>query len=491
VVAELAAKWLEKVYPEVTADFGYEPTRKTTIEMFPNHEQFGVRTTGLPWIGTVGACTGNVIAMDVPRPGGGLTGNFDWARVMRHEFTHTVTLGMTDNRIPHWLTEAAACSEEQAPRDWENCQLLTQNYRAGTLFKIQDLNWGFIRPKRSIDRQLAYMQSQWIFEYITETYGHEKILAFLRCFKDGMTEQQAIPAITGGKSLETFNNDFLAWAALQIKSWGLPNDKLPDRESLEKIVAADTAKKDVNARHQLAVVLLSAGQTPRAEKLLREAVAIDPKNQPAREVLGMVLLQNPEKKQEAKDLLLGVLKDNPNRPVTVRTLGLIAMREKDWDTAQQYFLTLQSLRPLEAASYENLAGIYLLKKDLKSAAAQLAELQQHEQSDARIPRKLADIYRQDGQLQQAETMAYKALRINPYSPVNHQLLGQILMDETKPADAIGYFTFATQLSPSVPEYWSDLADAQGQSGDKAGAAASAKHAVDLAPDSPAKKWLAQ
>ena len=105
--------------------------------MFPSHEQFGVRTTGLPWIGTVGACTGNVIAMDVPRGGPGegadLMGNFDWARVLRHEYTHTVTLALTNNRIPHWLTEAAACNQEQAPRDWDNCQLLASTSRATAL----------------------------------------------------------------------------------------------------------------------------------------------------------------------------------------------------------------------------------------------------------------------------------------------------------------------------------------------------------------------
>ena len=70
ILAKLAVKWLEKIRPDIWSYFQIQDLpAPTQIEMFPSHEQFGVRTTGLPWIGTVGACTGNVIAMDVPRGG--------------------------------------------------------------------------------------------------------------------------------------------------------------------------------------------------------------------------------------------------------------------------------------------------------------------------------------------------------------------------------------------------------------------------------------
>src|SRR5438045_9485197 len=96
---------------------------------------------GVPRLGTVGASTGNVFARYVPRSGSqNQMGTFDWARVLRHEYTHTVTLALTNNRIAHWLTEACAVAQEESPRDWENCLLLGSNYRAGTLFKIGGLN---------------------------------------------------------------------------------------------------------------------------------------------------------------------------------------------------------------------------------------------------------------------------------------------------------------------------------------------------------------
>ena len=70
VLPALAVEWLEKVRPELWSYFQIkELPAPTVVEFFPSHEQFGVRTTGLPWIGTVGASTGNVIALDVPRGG--------------------------------------------------------------------------------------------------------------------------------------------------------------------------------------------------------------------------------------------------------------------------------------------------------------------------------------------------------------------------------------------------------------------------------------
>ncbi|HUO08929.1 MAG TPA: tetratricopeptide repeat protein [Phycisphaerae bacterium] len=498
ILAHLAMNWMEKVRPELWSYFQIqELPAPTQIEMFPSHEQFGVRTTGLPWIGTVGACTGNVIAMDVPRAasgdddtgeGGGAgdsMGNFDWARVLRHEYTHTVTLALTKNRIPHWLTEAAACNQEQAPRDWDNCQLLASNFRAGTLFKISELNWGFIRPKRSIDRQLAYMEAQWLYEYLVATYGLPKMLDFMRCFRDGLYEAKAWEKAYG-KSMADMDAEFHAWAKAQIDSWGLPTDPLPNLADLDAALAKNP--NDVESLVKLAWLLAGGGHLPQAQAQLEKAVDLDPKNIRARELLGAVLSQL-KQTDRARQLLEAVLKDDPHRPVTLRTLGLIAMSLHDYDAAENYLTKLQAERPLEETSYLNLAGIYLLKKDNKNAIGQLLELQRHEQKDERIPRKLAELFRAENNLPEAEASAYRAIRIDPYNAINHELMAQILMDEKQPQRAIEYWKDATTLQPKIPEFWEGLADAYGATGDPKAAADAAKKAIDLQPTSPARKWL--
>ncbi|HEY4330255.1 MAG TPA: tetratricopeptide repeat protein [Phycisphaerae bacterium] len=487
ILAKLAIEWMDKVRPELWSYFQVsEMPEPTVIEFFPSHEEFGVRTTGLPWIGTVGASTGNVIALDVPKNGPqNAAGTFDWARVLRHEYTHTITLAMTNNRIPHWLTEACAVAQEEAPRDWQNCQLLCSNYRADTLFKIADLNWGFIKPKRSIDRQLAYMESQWIYDYLIATYGLPKMLDFLHCFHDGLTEPAAWQKAYG-KSMDEMDKEFLVWAGKQLESWGLPNDPLPKREDVDAAL-----KKDANdqvALYQLSWLLASAGDNAGAQKNLEKLVGLDPKNIKARELLGGVLNQL-KKNDQAKEILEGVVKDDPKMPVALRTLGLIAMQDTKYDDAIKWFTQLQSVRPLEQASYSCLAGIYLTLKQDDKAAAQLLELERHEQRDERIPRKLADLYVETGNLPEAENAAFRAIRINPYNAVNHELLAQVLLAEKKPEKSLEYWVNATALQPQIGEFWEGLAETKGELGDAAGASEAAKKAVEIDAKSKAAKWI--
>jgi len=220
---------------------------------------------------------------------------------------------------------------------------------------------------------------------------------------------------------------------------------------------------------------------------LEKAVAIDPHNVRGRELLAVVIAK--KEGDRARTIMENVIKDDPHRPVALRTLGMIAMAVHDYDKAEEWFTKLQAERPLEDTSYLNLAGIYLLKKENAQAIGQLVELERHEQKDERIPRKLADLFQQEGQLAEAEQSAYRAIRINPYNAINHETMAQVLMEEKEPERAVEYWQHATELQPQVCEFWEGLADAEGQAGNAAAASAAAKKAVELQPNSPAKQWI--
>jgi tetratricopeptide (TPR) repeat protein len=202
-----------------------------------------VRTTGSPWIGTVGASTGSIIAMVAPRKGDQTMGSFNWAQVLRHEFTHTVTLAATDNRIAHWLTEGLAVMEEHAPLHWEWVPMLYAAVTQHKLFTMDNLTWGFIRPKKPEDRALAYAESFWICTYIEATYGHDKILAMLDQFRQGKEQDEVFPLILG-KSMDQFQADFFAWCDKQVASWGY--DKTTSRKYQLLATTGDAQIKNKN-----------------------------------------------------------------------------------------------------------------------------------------------------------------------------------------------------------------------------------------------------
>ncbi len=61
------SRYLESVYPTLTTRFGYVPFGRSKIEILKSHQWFSGRTIGLPFVPTVGACTGRVVALASPR----------------------------------------------------------------------------------------------------------------------------------------------------------------------------------------------------------------------------------------------------------------------------------------------------------------------------------------------------------------------------------------------------------------------------------------
>ncbi|MBK8267833.1 MAG: tetratricopeptide repeat protein [Planctomycetes bacterium] len=232
VAAPYFSRTLESVYADVCDDFNAKLKHKTIIELFPDHQGFSVRIAGRPFIGTIGACTGRVIAMTAPR-GRPPFGRFNWASVLRHEFTHTVTLAVTENRIPHWFTEGLAVYEEPSPRSWTYKQLLTDAIRRDRLFTLQNVDWGFVRPKRPTDRSLAYAQSEWMSEYIIHRFKYQAILDLLAAFREGKQQEAAFQAVLKISTAQ-FDRDFHTWAVAEAAKWGLPQTPLEDPEEIEK-----------------------------------------------------------------------------------------------------------------------------------------------------------------------------------------------------------------------------------------------------------------
>ena len=141
VLAPYAADLLEEAAAKLTAKYRFTPQGPVVVELFPNHEDFAVRALGLPGLGALGVCFGPVIAQDSPsaRP----DGQFNWGSTLWHEYTHVITLQMTDYRIPRWFSEGLSVYEERRARpgwgdDWNPAVL--RALADGRWFKIADLD---------------------------------------------------------------------------------------------------------------------------------------------------------------------------------------------------------------------------------------------------------------------------------------------------------------------------------------------------------------
>lgn len=237
--ARLAAEMLPilaKINTDVTGDapgaLRYQPPFKTLIDISPDHAGFAVRIAGVPRIHTIAASTGPVIAMESPRDGRGHSGAYDWARVLRHEYVHTVGLSKTGNRLPHWFTEAQAVYLERAPRDYNTVKLLTQTLDSDDLFDFNQINIAFTRPKRPQDRALAYAQGHWMYQFMVERFGPEAPLKLMDEFSRGVREEEAFTKVLG-VGRDGFMDAFKPWAREQLTSWGM---LVPTADAMEAAI---------------------------------------------------------------------------------------------------------------------------------------------------------------------------------------------------------------------------------------------------------------
>jgi tetratricopeptide (TPR) repeat protein len=353
VIGEYFGEYLESIHQEVAGNYKTDPSRggdpkhKTLIEIFPGHDAFSVRTTGSPWIGTVGASTGRVIAMVTP--GDKQMGTYNWSQVLRHEYTHTVTLAATDNRIQHWMTEGLAVVEERAPMRWEWVPMLYQAVKKKELFTMDNLTWGFVRPKRPIDRQLAYAQSAWICKYLEETYGHDAILKMLEMFKNAGRQEDVFPAVTG-KPMDQFYKEFLAWCDKQVEGWGY------DKETSEKV---KKLKEEAEAAKD-------AKDYDKAIEVWNKVVKLRPVDaMPRQRLAGLYLV----KKEPAKALehlqVLHKVEDKDNR--YAKQIARIHRAQKNWDEAAKWGLQSIYVNPYDKNAHQLLLDVYENSGNTKGA----------------------------------------------------------------------------------------------------------------------------
>src|SRR5215831_7175132 len=185
VVAPYASDLLNEAARQLTAKYRFTPKGPITVELFPNHEDFAVRTLGLPGLGALGVCFGQVIAADSPsaRP----TGEFNWGSTLWHEYTHVIALQMTDYRIPRWFSEGLSVYEERKARpgwgdDWS--PMLLSSFTAGRWNKIAGLEGGFQHPHGPEDLTIAYFQASQVCEFIADRFGFDAILRMLALYRE-------------------------------------------------------------------------------------------------------------------------------------------------------------------------------------------------------------------------------------------------------------------------------------------------------------------
>jgi tetratricopeptide (TPR) repeat protein len=184
---ELALKAIDTY----TKKYNFTPAKPVQIEVYPDHQDFAVRTMGLPGLGALGVTFGYVVAMD--SPSGRPPGEFHWGSTLWHELSHVFVLEMTAHKSPRWLSEGLAVYEELVAAEGWGDRLTPDVLKAiqdKKLLPVAELDRGFIRPRYPSQVPVSYWQAGAICELIAEKWGFPKILDMLRAYAGGRTTEQ-------------------------------------------------------------------------------------------------------------------------------------------------------------------------------------------------------------------------------------------------------------------------------------------------------------
>ncbi len=186
------------------------------LEVYPDHEDFAVRTMGMPGLGALGVTFGEVVAMD--SPSGRKPGEFNWGATLWHEMSHVYILSATNHRVPRWFTEGLAVHEEgEVSPEWSD--RLTPEVllaiRDKKLLPVAKMDQGFIFPEYPSQVVVSYFQAGSICDYIKQRWGDDKLLEMVHSFAALKTTPEVIQKDLG-MSPEEFDKAYLAWLEKRV-----------------------------------------------------------------------------------------------------------------------------------------------------------------------------------------------------------------------------------------------------------------------------------
>jgi cellulose synthase operon protein C len=213
--ADLLRPYFEEQVTQNVSDYEKKYKMKlpgpVQVEVYPDHEDFAVRTMGMPGLGALGVTFGEVVAMD--SPSSREPGSFNWASTLRHEMSHVFILTATNHRVPRWFTEGLAVHEEtEASPEWGDRMTpdILVAVRDKKLLPVADLDRGFVRPEYPTQVIVSYFQAGRICDYIKSRWGDDKLLDMVHSFAGHETTAEVIRKNLG-ITPEEFDRQFFDW----------------------------------------------------------------------------------------------------------------------------------------------------------------------------------------------------------------------------------------------------------------------------------------
>ena len=246
---------LRRIIATYNSKYAMKLPEPVQVEVYPDHEDFAVRTVGMPGLGALGVTFGEVIAID--SPSARKPGDFNWGATLWHEMSHAYVLTATKNRVPRWFTEGLAVHEEgERSPEWGNRATpeVLMAIHEQKLLPVLNLDKGFVYPEYPSQVVVSYFQAGSICDFVKERWGEPKLLEMVHSYANLHTTNDVIEHDLGTSPTE-FDKQYLLWIN---KKYGPEAEHFDEwREKLKAVASAFRDKQwDVVVKEGNAAVIL-------------------------------------------------------------------------------------------------------------------------------------------------------------------------------------------------------------------------------------------
>ncbi|MCW8195074.1 tetratricopeptide repeat protein [Proteobacteria bacterium 005FR1] len=431
---------LEESWDKMVEKYGFEPKTPVLIEVFENREDFAVRSVGLPDLGPlVGICFGKLITLISPDT---LTAN--WQEIVWHEFVHVVTLQMTGNRIPRWLSEGISVYEEfQGRQEWGRHQDLdiVRALNDERVLPVQNMDDAFLNARSDDDLNLAYLQSYLVVEYIAAEYGFAGLRKLVKGYDSHASTEEVI---TGAFDLAVadFNRGFSQW--------------LEKRVAETDVYVHEEDSADEGAGHGHGV-----------------------RNNPS------AMLAELYNNDSIKAHMLGRIRKEPRDFQAHLQLGIVLFKEKDYVVAEKHLLAAKEILPRYTGYPSPSRVLTQLYKDRGQEEKYWQEMEylvRYHQHDFDTPLLLAEKATEDGDLGKAEYYLQRAIAVDPYRLEVHTQYAKLADQKADHEASIREHEIIARLDNTDPvNSFTRLAEAYLRGGEAEQARRNSLQALEIAP----------
>jgi cellulose synthase operon protein C len=369
--------------------YGMKLERPVQLEVYPDHEDFAVRTLGMPGLGALGVTFGYSVAMD--SPSARTPGSFHWASTLWHELSHVFVLAATHHRVPRWFTEGMSVHEETAVSPEWGDRLSPEVITAiaeKKLLPVAQLDRGFLRPSYPEQVVVSYYQAGRICDYIAREWGDRKLLDMIQSFANRKSTPDTIEEQLNLKP-EEFDRRFLAWLDSEVHTAvaGFPEWKkrirplaaLAAAKKYDDVIREGRAIRDLypdyveaaSVYEFLADAYLAKGDKPAAAAELDRYAKLGGRSPVSLKKLA-TLDEDTGRKADAAAALARLNYIYPGDEELHRRLGDLWMAQANAPAAAAEYEALVALGPLDqAGSHLSLARAYRAQGRLEDAKEQV------------------------------------------------------------------------------------------------------------------------